>query len=84
MKRRSETYEANTMTPITHSQLTHKAGRDHNEDAVLTLNKDNHHLFVVADGMEGARGGEVASSITIEAIEEELKKESRQKNELSD
>ena len=72
------------MTPITHSQLTDKAGRDHNEDAVLTLNKDDHHLFVVADGMGGVGGGEVASSITIRAMEEELKKESQQKNELSD
>ena len=60
------------MTPITHSQLTDKAGRDHNEDAVLALNKDNHHLFVVADGMGGVEGGEVASNVTIEAMEEEF------------
>ena len=58
------------MTPITHSPLTDKAGREHNEDAVLTLNKDTHHLFVVADGMGGVEGGEVASKITVESLEE--------------
>jgi len=62
--------EDKNMTTITYFHLTHKAGRDHNEDAVLSLSRDSHYLFVVADGMGGVGGGEVASSIAIKTMEE--------------
>ena len=42
--------------------------RDHNEDAFLIDNS----LFIVADGMGGAAAGEVASSIAIKTISEDL------------
>jgi serine/threonine protein phosphatase PrpC len=42
--------------------------RKNNEDAVLAMQK--HCLFVVADGMGGYRGGEIASRIAVRAIEE--------------
>ncbi|MFC1650240.1 PP2C family protein-serine/threonine phosphatase [Candidatus Latescibacterota bacterium] len=43
--------------------------RDHNEDAFLIDNP----LLIVADGMGGAAAGEVASSIAIKTISEDLK-----------
>ncbi|MFC1490047.1 PP2C family protein-serine/threonine phosphatase [Candidatus Latescibacterota bacterium] len=43
--------------------------RDHNEDAFLIDNP----LFIVADGMGGAAAGEIASSIAIKTISEDLK-----------
>ena len=40
--------------------------REGNEDALVLL--EDHHLFVVADGMGGHACGEVASAFTIEAV----------------
>ncbi|MCC6552789.1 MAG: serine/threonine-protein phosphatase [Polyangiaceae bacterium] len=40
--------------------------RKKNEDSYLCL--DEHHLFVVADGMGGHKGGEVASQLAVETI----------------
>jgi protein phosphatase len=43
--------------------------RSHNEDSVtIVVNKTNEYLLVVADGMGGHRGGEIASSIAISHI----------------
>ncbi len=47
--------------------------RDHNEDAVG--NNQNLGLAVLADGMGGHRGGEVASAITVSTILETLAEE---------
>lgn len=44
--------------------------RDHNEDACLA--KDSMGLYAVADGIGGSAGGEVASRLALEALEEEL------------
>lgn len=43
--------------------------RDHNEDSVtIVKNSNNEYLLVVADGMGGHRGGEIASSIAVSHI----------------
>lgn len=44
--------------------------RDHNEDAYLL--DDGLRLYVVADGMGGARGGEVASQMAVQGMREAL------------
>jgi protein phosphatase len=57
--------------------------RELNEDSgmILTLQRGNHlhpcdwHLYVVADGMGGHEGGEVASDITIRALSHILSQE---------
>jgi PPM family protein phosphatase len=41
--------------------------RKRNEDRVLSLSK--HGVFAVADGMGGVHGGEIASSLAVEALE---------------
>src|SRR5690606_38858814 len=42
--------------------------RDQSEDQLLVL--PQHSLFVVADGMGGHRGGEVASALAVETIQQ--------------
>lgn len=42
--------------------------RDHNEDSVIIVNKENASLLAIADGMGGHSAGEVASSIAISYI----------------
>lgn len=49
--------------------------RDHNEDAISS--KESLGLAVLADGMGGHRGGEVASAITVSTILENLTKKLR-------
>ena len=48
--------------------------RDHNEDSVIiTKNKSDEYLLAVADGMGGHIGGEIASSIAVNHLEEKFK-----------
>ena len=46
--------------------------RKHNEDAYAIL--EDHHLFVIADGMGRHAAGEVASQLCVDAISEAFKK----------
>jgi len=46
--------------------------RDNNQDSVLVDHDLN--LFIVADGMGGHKGGEVASSMAVEAVQEIISK----------
>ncbi|MDC0745564.1 protein phosphatase 2C domain-containing protein [Polyangium mundeleinium] len=45
--------------------------RKNNEDSYVVV--DEHGLFVVADGMGGYAGGEIASALTVEVIEKAFK-----------
>jgi serine/threonine protein phosphatase PrpC len=45
--------------------------RDHNEDSYLLA--PDLHLYVVADGMGGHAGGEMASSISVRAVEKHVR-----------
>jgi len=45
--------------------------REKNEDSILMMNE--HACFAVADGMGGGEGGEIASKMIIDAIENEIK-----------
>lgn len=48
--------------------------RDHNEDSVtIVKNENNEYLLVVADGMGGHIGGEIASKIAVTHLEEKFK-----------
>ena len=49
---------------ITHTGMV----RDLNEDSILVLENDDYSLLVVADGMGGHNGGEVASEIAVNSI----------------
>lgn len=47
---------------------THKGGRQHNEDCLTYKEKDTKATWVLADGLGGHAGGEIASQIGVEAI----------------
>lgn len=55
---------------VTHRGLV----RLHNEDAFSVLSKETQHLFAVADGLGGHRGGSIASQIAIDTIKSEFEK----------
>lgn len=47
--------------------------RDHNEDSVTIVeNKNNEYMLVVADGMGGHTGGEIASTIAVTHLEKKF------------
>jgi len=55
---------------VTHRGLV----RLHNEDSFCVVSKEHRHLFAVADGLGGHRGGSIASEMVIEAIKSEFEK----------
>ena len=55
---------------VTHRGLV----RLHNEDAFCVITKGEHHLFAIADGLGGHRGGSIASEMAIDTIKNEFEK----------
>ena len=55
---------------VTHRGLV----RLHNEDAFCVITKAEHHLFAIADGLGGHRGGSIASEMAIDTIKNEFEK----------
>ena len=47
---------------------TNEGGRSHNEDAARWSVRDGNALFLVADGLGGHRGGEIASSLAADCV----------------
>jgi protein phosphatase len=48
--------------------------RLHNEDSFCVVARENCHLFAVADGLGGHRGGSIASEMAIDTIKNEFEK----------
>ena len=55
---------------VTHRGLV----RLRNEDSFCVLSKGGQHLFSVADGLGGHRGGSIASRMAVDAIQLEFEK----------
>jgi protein phosphatase len=55
---------------VTHRGLV----RLRNEDSFCVLSKDDQHLFSVADGLGGHRGGSIASKMAVDTIQSEFEK----------
>ena len=55
---------------VTHRGLV----RLHNEDAFCVVSKESRHLFAVADGLGGHRGGNIASEMAIDIVKNEFEK----------
>ncbi|AKV03778.1 serine/threonine phosphatase PrpC [Labilithrix luteola] len=67
-----EPTQARALILVTASGRTDRGlRRKNNEDALLALEDEG--LFVIADGMGGYRGGEVASALAIQTIEQAFK-----------
>ena len=49
-------------------QQSHQGGRDYNEDSTGIFERDDAVLLVVADGLGGHEGGEVASQCFVETM----------------
>jgi len=54
----------------THSKITNPGGRSHNEDSAHILQFDGSLIAVVADGLGGEGGGEIASRTAVRATSE--------------
>ena len=55
--------------------MTHRGlVRLHNEDAFCVETKADYHLFAIADGLGGHRGGSIASEMAIDTIKNEFEK----------
>ena len=61
--------------PVVCRAMTHRGlVRLHNEDSFCVETKENCHLFAVADGLGGHRGGSIASEMAIDTIKNEFEK----------
>ena len=47
--------------------------RDMNQDSYLVLEEENYKLCILADGMGGYKGGEIASSLAVNAVQNYIK-----------
>ena len=59
------------------AQESHQGGRNYNEDSLAIFQRDEYTLLIVADGLGGHAGGELASQTLIEAISESFRKATR-------
>ncbi|MCH2190119.1 MAG: serine/threonine-protein phosphatase [Gammaproteobacteria bacterium] len=55
-------------------QQSHQGGRDYNEDSTGIFEREDAVLLVVADGLGGHEGGEIASQCFVEAMGDSFKK----------
>jgi len=55
-------------------QQSHQGGRDYNEDRVAIFERDNGLLLVLADGLGGHAGGDIASQALIDAMGDSFNK----------
>lgn len=60
--------ESDTNLKLDIGSLSVKGRRSNNQDRVLAINAGDSFVLAVADGMGGASGGEIASSIVIETV----------------
>ena len=58
------------------AQQSNQGGRDYNEDSIAVFERGETVLLVVADGLGGHAGGDLASQTLIEAISESFQKAS--------
>lgn len=56
------------------AQQSHQGGRDYNEDRTAIFERDDSVLLVVADGLGGHAGGEIASQAFIDAMGDSFRK----------
>lgn len=56
------------------AQQSHQGGRDYNEDRTAIFERDNSILLIVADGLGGHEGGEIASQGFIDAMGDSFRK----------
>ena len=55
-------------------QQSHQGGRDYNEDRVAIFERDNGLLLVLADGLGGHAGGDIASQALVDAMGDSFNK----------
>jgi len=56
------------------AQQSYQGGRDYNEDSTAVYERHNSVLMVIADGLGGHAGGDLASQALVEALGESFKK----------
>ncbi len=66
------------------AQQSHQGGRDYNEDRTAIFERDNSILLVVADGLGGHEGGEIASQGFIDAMGDSFRKATPKQLEKAD
>ena len=65
-------------------QQSHQGGRDYNEDRVAIFERDNGLLLVLADGLGGHAGGEIASQALVDAMGDSFNKATDKQLEEAD
>ena len=66
------------------AQQSHQGGRDYNEDRTAIFERDNSILIIVADGLGGHAGGEIASQALIDAMGDSFRKATAKQLEKPD
>ena len=65
-------------------QQSHQGGRDYNEDRVAIFERENSLLLVLADGLGGHAGGEIASQALVDAMGDSFNKATDKQLEKAD